>query len=91
MLETCLASLEDGKYAVTYSSGLGATTATTGLINSGDHFIAGDELFGGTSNYFRDYLTKQNNIDVTFVNMMKLQNVIDALKPNTKVRLYKNK
>ncbi|XP_032672832.1 cystathionine gamma-lyase-like [Odontomachus brunneus] len=84
VLETCLAALEGGKCAVTYSSGLGATTALTSLLNSGDHLIAGDELFGGTSSYFRTGLTK-NNIDLTFVDMTEPQNVIDALKPNTKM------
>ncbi|EFN87888.1 putative cystathionine gamma-lyase 2 [Harpegnathos saltator] len=84
-LETCLAALEDGKYAVAYSSGLGATTAVTSLMNSGDHLICKDDVYGGTSRYFRNCLMQQNNIDVTFVDTAKTQNVIDALKPNTKM------
>ncbi|XP_014479644.1 PREDICTED: putative cystathionine gamma-lyase 2 [Dinoponera quadriceps] len=85
VLETCLAALEGGKHAVTYSSGLGAVTALTSLMNSGDHLIFGHELYGGTNRYLQDCLPKQNNIDVTSVDMTNPQNVIDALKPNTKM------
>lgn len=87
MLETCLAALEGGKYAVTYSSGLGTATILTSLMKSGDHLIAGDDLYGGSTHYFFDCLPEQNNINVTFVDTTKPQNVFDALKPNTKVRL----
>ncbi|EFN87889.1 putative cystathionine gamma-lyase 2 isoform X2 [Harpegnathos saltator] len=85
VLEACLAALEDGKHAIAYSSGLGATTAVTSLINSGDHLICGDDLYGGTNRYFRNCLIKHSNIDVTFVDTTKTKNVIDALKPNTKM------
>lgn len=86
MLETCLAALEDGKHACTFSSGLGATTVLTALIKAGDHLIAGDDLYGGTNRYFQQCLTKQN-IDISFIDMTNPQNVMKAIRPNTKVRL----
>lgn len=35
-----------------FASGFGATTAIAHLINSGDHFVSVDDLFGGT---FRNF------------------------------------
>nr|XP_012226752.1 PREDICTED: putative cystathionine gamma-lyase 2 [Linepithema humile] len=84
VLETCLAALEDGKHCLTFASGLGATTAITALIQAGDHLVASDDLYGGTNRLFQKCLIKQN-IKSTFVDMTSVQNVIDAIQPNTKM------
>lgn len=39
-LETCLASLENSKYALCFSSGMGAITSLSCLLKSGDHVLA---------------------------------------------------
>src|SRR5258708_29003611 len=46
-LETCLASLEGGNHGLAFSSGLGAESAITYLLRSGDHVVAHDDLYGG--------------------------------------------
>lgn len=80
-----MAALENGKHCLTFSSGLGATVAITALLQAGDHLIAADDLYGGTNRYFQKGLSKQN-IKVTFMDMTKnVQNVIDAIEPNTKM------
>ncbi|XP_020285037.1 putative cystathionine gamma-lyase 2 [Pseudomyrmex gracilis] len=84
VLEQCLAALEEGKHALTFSSGLGATTATTSLLKTGDHLIASDDLYGGTNRYFQKCLINQG-ITFTFVDMTNVQNVADALQSNTKM------
>lgn len=84
VLETCLAALEEGKHGLCFSSGLGAMTAITALLEAGDHLIAGDDLYGGTNRYIQKCLSKQGTKS-TFVDMTNVQNVIDALQPNTKV------
>ncbi|XP_011643301.1 putative cystathionine gamma-lyase 2, partial [Pogonomyrmex barbatus] len=81
VLETCLAALEDG---FCFSSGLGATTAITSLIKAGDHLIAGDDLYGGTNRYIQKCLSNQD-VKSTFVDMTDVQNVVDAIQPNTKM------
>lgn len=86
VLETCLAALEDGEHGITFSSGLGATTAITALLEAGDHLVAGDDLYGGTNRYIQRCLKKQG-ITYSFVDMTKVENVINAIQPNTKVRL----
>lgn len=72
-----------------FSSGLGATTAITSLLQAGDHLVIGDDLYGGTNRYVQKCMSKQG-MKYTFVDMTNIQNVIDAIQPNTKVRL-KNK
>ncbi|KAG5327642.1 CGL lyase, partial [Pseudoatta argentina] len=84
VLETCLAALEKGKHAFCFSSGLGTLTAITGLLKSGDHLIVGDELYGGTNHHIRKCSSRQG-ITHTFVDMTDIQNVIDAIQPNTKM------
>ncbi|XP_022247793.1 cystathionine gamma-lyase-like [Limulus polyphemus] len=46
-LEQCLASLEGGKYALCYSSGLSAVMSVTHLLSTGDHIICFDDVYGG--------------------------------------------
>jgi hypothetical protein len=52
VLEACLASLDGAKYGLCFASGLGATTAVVHLLNSGDHIVSVDDLYGGTYRYF---------------------------------------
>src|SRR6185503_19382238 len=46
--ETTLASLEAGVGALAFSSGMAATHCVAMLLNSGDHAIAGRDIYGGT-------------------------------------------
>jgi len=39
VLEKVIAKLDNGKYGLAFSSGLGATTALLGILNAGDHII----------------------------------------------------
>ena len=47
-LELCLASLEGGEAAASFSSGLAATNAIFGLLSPGDKVIAYADVYGGT-------------------------------------------
>lgn len=85
VLETCLASLDNGKHALTFSSGLGATTIITQLLDAGDHIISCDDVYGGTNRLFSK-VARRHGIEVEFVNPIDVENVRQALKPNTKVK-----
>lgn len=52
-LEECLAAVEKAKYALTFSSGLGATTTLMFMLKSGDHILSIDDVYGGTGRLFR--------------------------------------
>ena len=47
-LDIALASLEEGKYALSFASGVAATTAVFCLLNQGDRVITGSDVYGGT-------------------------------------------
>ncbi|XP_063705553.1 cystathionine gamma-lyase-like isoform X2 [Culicoides brevitarsis] len=83
-LETCLASLDNGKYGLTFASGLGATTCIITMLKTGDHIIAGDDLYGGTNRLFRN-LALPMGIEVDFIDYTNLELVEKSVKSNTKL------
>lgn len=89
MLEKCLASLDNGKYGLTFSSGLGATTTITQMLSAGDHIISCDDIYGGTNRLFSKITTRMG-ISVDFVDATNLENVKRSIKPNTRVSLNRN-
>jgi len=84
VLETCLASLDNAKHAITFSSGLAATTTITHILSAGDHIVSMDDLYGGTNRYFRQVAARMN-IETSFVDATDPAKVDAAIKPNTKM------
>ncbi|CAO1427881.1 unnamed protein product, partial [Diamesa tonsa] len=84
VLEECLAAVDNGKYALTFSSGLGTTTAIITTMKTGDHIITGDDIYGGTNRLFRN-LAINMGIEVDFVDLTNLNNLEAAFKANTKM------
>jgi cystathionine beta-lyase len=52
ILEKGFALLEDAKYSLCFSSGTSAISAIVQLLNSGEHIVSPEVLFGGTYRYF---------------------------------------
>uniref|UniRef100_A0A182Q2Z1 cystathionine gamma-lyase n=1 Tax=Anopheles farauti TaxID=69004 RepID=A0A182Q2Z1_9DIPT len=84
VLERCLASLDNGRFGLTFASGLGATTTVITMLQSGDHVVAGDDLYGGTNRLLRNVAIKMG-IQIDFVDLTNLKLVEQAIKPNTKL------
>lgn len=84
VLETCLAGLDNAKYALTFASGLGTQTAILSMLKTGDGIITGDDIYGGTNRLFRN-LAANMGIDVQFVDLTDLKNLEKAIKPNVKL------
>ncbi|XP_070504926.1 cystathionine gamma-lyase-like [Chironomus tepperi] len=84
VLETCLASLDNGKYALTFASGLGAQTAIISTLKTGDVIITGDDVYGGTNRLFRN-LAVNMGMEVIFVDMTDVSNLEKAMKDNVKL------
>lgn len=82
--EACLANLEKGKHGFAFASGCAAMTTVLHMLSSGDHVVAGDDLYGGSVRIF-DRVFKQLGIEVTYVNLSDAANLKSALKPNTKL------
>lgn len=52
-LQKSLAALENGNFALCFSSGMGATDAVIKLLNPGDEVITSNDLYGGSYRMFR--------------------------------------
>jgi len=84
-LEECVAKIENGKHALAYASGLAATMSMVeALLENGDHAVTGDDLYGGTNRYFNKVATK-HGVEFTMVDVRNPDNVVAAIKPNTKM------
>ncbi|MEY8763443.1 MULTISPECIES: methionine gamma-lyase [Clostridium] len=84
-VEEKLALLEGGEAAVSTSSGMGAiSSALWTALKAGDHVVASDTLYGCTFSLLSHGLTKFG-VDVTFVDASNLEEIKNALKPNTRV------
>ena len=84
-LEDCIASLENGDKGFAFASGMAATSTILELLNSGDHIIASDDLYGGTYRLMEDVRKRTSSLDFSFVDFSKTSNILDAIKPNTKM------
>src|SRR5712692_8148338 len=51
-LERNLASLEGARHGLCFASGLAATTTLMQTLSTGDHVVAGSNLYGGTYRLF---------------------------------------
>ncbi|MFN2532730.1 MAG: PLP-dependent aspartate aminotransferase family protein [Pyrinomonadaceae bacterium] len=84
LLEGRLADLEGGAHACAFASGMAAITALTGVLNSGDEIIAGDDLYGGTVRLLEKVLSRQA-ISVSYVDTTNLEAVKQAVSHRTKL------
>ena len=53
-LEACIADLEGSSFGYAFSSGMAACSTVLEVLNSGDHVLAMDDLYGGTYRLFED-------------------------------------
>ncbi|MBI4242314.1 MAG: aminotransferase class I/II-fold pyridoxal phosphate-dependent enzyme [Candidatus Rokubacteria bacterium] len=84
MLEAMMAALEGGEAAVACASGMGALTALfLALLASGDHLVAGRDLYGTTTAFLAEEL-RRAGVDTTFVDATEPGNVLAALTPRTR-------
>ncbi|XP_039544940.1 cystathionine gamma-lyase-like isoform X2 [Pimephales promelas] len=83
-LEKAVAALDCAQYCLALASGSAATFTITHLFKPGDGIICMNDVYGGTNQYFRK-IAAEYGIDVTFVDLTKLDKLKTALKPNTKM------
>ncbi len=83
-LDICLASLEEGKYGLSFASGLAAEHAILSILRPNDHIIVPEDMYGGTYRLIKEVL-EPNNIKVTFSDFTDLEAVKAAFLPTTKL------
>ena len=84
-LEKCIAALEYGKHCITFSSGCGATATIVHTLKTGDHILVCDDVYGGTQRYLRLFSQNNYGIDVQFIDMTDVENIVKNIKESTKM------
>ena len=83
--ERCVASLEGGTRGFAFASGMAATSTLLELLDSGDHVIAMDDIYGGTYRLFERVRRRTANLDFSFVDLTDLAAFEAAIRPGTKM------
>ncbi|GAA4913500.1 cystathionine gamma-synthase [Mucilaginibacter defluvii] len=83
-LEDCLAALENAKYGLAFSSGMGATDAVMKLLQPGDEVITGDDLYGGSYRIFTKIFANYG-IKFHFISFADPENIRKYINDNTKL------
>jgi cystathionine beta-lyase/cystathionine gamma-synthase len=83
-LQKSIAALENGKFALCFSSGMGATDAVIKLLSPGDEVITSNDLYGGSYRMFRKVYEKFG-IKFHFIDLTNPENAIPYFNKNTKL------
>jgi cystathionine gamma-lyase len=83
-LQKSLAALENGKYGICFSSGMGATDAVIKLLNPGDEVITSNDLYGGSYRMFKRVFEKYG-IKFHFIDLTNAANINSVINAKTKL------
>ena len=84
-LEDCIADLESGARGFAFASGLAAESTILELLKTGDHVLAGDDLYGGSYRLMENVRKQNMGLEFSFVDFCDPDKVRAAIKPNTKM------
>ncbi len=84
-LQQQLASLEGGRHALSFASGLAAEDALLRtILTPGDHVLMGNDVYGGTHRLVNRIFVPWG-VDLSVVDLTNLDSVRQAIRPTTKV------
>jgi cystathionine gamma-lyase len=83
-LENCLAALENAKFGLAFSSGMGATDAVMKLLAPGDEVITGNDLYGGSYRMFTKIFANYG-IKFHFLDLSKPEIINEYINNKTKL------
>ena len=83
-LEKNIAALENARFGLCFSSGMGASDAIIKLLLPGDEVIAGNDLYGGTYRMFTKIFA-QYGIKFHFIDMSDAANINAYINANTRM------
>ncbi|PZX05754.1 cystathionine beta-lyase [Psychrobacillus insolitus] len=83
-LEKTIAELEGGTRGFAFATGIASITSAFMLLSAGDHIIITEDVYGGTFRFVTEILPRFA-IEHTFVDLSNLEEVKNAIKPNTKL------
>ena len=85
VLEACIAELESGGEGFAFASGMSAIATVLEVLNTGDHVIAMDDLYGGTYRLFENVRKRSAGLDFSFCDLSDSRQLERALTNSTKM------
>lgn len=86
-LEEVVASLENGKHATLYASGMAAIGAAFSYLKQGDHLLMADDIYGGTFRLAEKWLPRQGVTTSGFCAHDPLT-IRDAITENSRMLIF---
>ena len=83
--EQCIADLEGGSRGFAFASGMAATATVLELLDSGDHVVAMDDLYGGSFRLFHNVRERSAGLKFTFTAVEDPQALKAAIRPGTRM------
>jgi cystathionine gamma-lyase len=83
--EKCVADLESGTRGFAFASGMAATSTVLELLDSGDHVVAGNDLYGGTFRLFHRVRERSAGLQFSFVPLEEPDALRAAMRPETRM------
>ncbi|MEE4174342.1 MAG: PLP-dependent aspartate aminotransferase family protein [Xanthomonadales bacterium] len=83
--EDCIADLEGGARGFAFASGMAAISTVLELLDSGDHVVAMDDLYGGSFRLFHRVRERSAGLRFSFAALEDLDTLSSVLTPETKM------
>ncbi len=83
--EACIADLESGNAGFAFASGMAATTTILDMLDTGNHVLAMDDLYGGTYRAFENVRRRSAGLDFTFADLVKVDDWDALIKPESRM------
>jgi cystathionine gamma-lyase len=83
--ERCIAALENGKYGFACASGMAASGLILELLDSGDHIVAMDDLYGGSFRLFDKVRKRSAGLDFSFADLSVAGELEKVLRDDTRM------
>ena len=84
-LENCIAELESGGEGFAFSSGMSAIATVMEILDTGDHVIAMDDLYGGTYRLFENVRKRSAGLNFSFCDLSDSNQLEKKLTNSTKM------
>ena len=83
--ERCVADLESGDAGFAFASGLAATSTVLELLDTGDHVVALDDIYGGTRRLFEQVRRRSAGLTFSYSDLRDQAALERVLTPQTRM------
>jgi cystathionine gamma-lyase len=83
--ERCIADLEAGTQGFAFASGMAATATVLELLDSGQHVLAMEDLYGGTRRLFEQVRQRSAGLKTTFIDLTDADALTRGVRADTRL------